>query len=351
MKSRLDHIRIVGLGAAVPKVREEIADTTYATEAGRRKFMAMTGIQSRRRAQPNQCTSDLAYAAAERILDELGWERASVDLLVLVTQSADYALPATAIVLQDRLQLGKGCAAFDINLGCSGYTYGIATVGGMMRGMGARRALVLVGDTSSRGVPPSEAESRPPLFGDAGTATALEYDEQAPPMFIDLQSDGSGKDAIIQRRGASREPHTEETFRHGIDEFGCVVIDNDFALDGIEVFNFSVREVPPAVRGLLDYAETDIDAVDGFVFHQANKMINDVLRKKLKLPVEKVPSTLAEYGNTSSATVPLTMVSELGARLRDGPMNLLLCGFGVGLSWGTVLCRTEGIVCPEVIEL
>lgn len=351
MRSTLDHIRIVGLGAAVPKTREEIADTAYSSEEGRRKFMAMTGIRSRRRAQPGQCTSDLACAAAERILDELGWDRSSVDLLVLVTQSPDYAIPATAIVLQDRLQLSRGCAAFDINLGCSGYTYGIATAGGMMRGMGARRALVLVGDTSSRGVPPSEAESRPPLFGDAGTATALEYDEQAPPMFIDLQSDGSGKEAIIQRRGASRLPHTEETFRHGVDEFGCIVVDNDFVLDGIEVFNFSVREVPPAVRELLEYASTELEAVDAFVFHQANKMINDVLRKKLKLPAEKVPGTLAEYGNTSSATVPLTMVSELGAQLRGGPMTLLLCGFGVGLSWGTVLCQTEGIVCPEVIEL
>lgn len=351
MRSTIRGARLAGIAAAVPAKRQSIAETRYGTEAERRKFTETTGIAERRLVVPGQCTSDLAAAAAERLMDELGWERSSIDLLILVTQTPDYALPATAVTLQDRLGLPKSCAAWDTNLGCSGYTYGLATMAGLIAGMGVKRGLLLVGDTAAQGVLPSKEIETPPLFSDAATATALEWDETAPPIHADLASDGAGAEVIMQRLGGARNPHSPETFHYETNEHGLVAVDNDYVLDGLEVFNFSVREVPPAVRGLLEYAEFPLEEVDAFVFHQANKLINDLLQKRLKLPPEKVPTTLAQYANTSSATIPLTIVSELRDRIRSEQLNLLLCGFGVGLSWATVLCRSDQIACPAVIEL
>lgn len=351
MRSTIRGARVAGIAAAVPAQRQSVLDTGYATEAERRKFSEATGIQERRLAMPGQCTSDLAAAAAERLLDALGWEPSRVDLLVLVTQTPDYALPATAVTLQDRLGLAKGCAAWDVNLGCSGYTYGLATMAGLIAGMDVKRGLLLVGDTAAQGMLPSAEPETPPLFGDAATATALESSELAPAIYADLASDGSGAEIIMQRMGGARNPHRADTFHYEITDDGTIAVDNGYQLDGLEVFNFCMRQVPPAVKDLLAYADVAPEDVDAFVFHQANKLINDLLRKQLHLPVEKVPTTLTRYANTSSATIPLTIVSELGERIRSQEMNLLLCGFGVGLSWGTVLCRTDRIACPEVIEL
>jgi 3-oxoacyl-[acyl-carrier-protein] synthase-3 len=351
MRSTIRGARVAGIAAAVPAQRQAVLDTRYGTEAERRKFSETTGIQERRLVKPGQCTSDLAAAAAERLLDELAWERDTLDLLVLVTQTPDYALPATAVTLQDRLGLPKGCAAWDVNLGCSGYTYGLATMAGLIAGMGVKRGLLLVGDTAAQGVPPSAEPATPPLFGDAATATALESSESAPAIYADLQSDGSGAEIIMQRMGGARNPHRPDTFHYEITDDGIIALDNGYQLDGVEVFNFSMREVPAAVKNLLAYAAMPPEDVDAFVFHQANKLINDLLRKQLRLPLEKFPTTLPRYANTSSATIPLTIVSELRERLRSREMKLLLCGFGVGLSWATVLCRTDRIACPEVIEL
>jgi 3-oxoacyl-[acyl-carrier-protein] synthase-3 len=351
MRATITGARVTGIAAAVPAKSQSVLDTRYGTEAERRKFTAATGIQERRLVVPGQCTSDLAAAAAERLLDDLGWERSTVDILVLVTQTPDYRLPATAVTLQDRLGLPKGCAAWDMNLGCSGYTYGLATMAGLIAGMDVKRGLLLVGDTAAhRGLPSAEPET-PPLFGDAATATTLEWSESAPAMYADLASDGSGAEVIMQRLGGARNPHRPDTFRYETTDDGIIAVDNGWQLDGLEVFSFSMREVPPAVKDLLAYADVPPEDVDAFVFHQANKLINDLLRKQLHLPAEKVPTTLSRYANTSSATIPLTIVSELRERIRSEEMNLLLCGFGVGLSWATVLCSTDRIACPAVIEL
>jgi 3-oxoacyl-[acyl-carrier-protein] synthase-3 len=351
MRSTIERARIAGIAAAVPARREPILESRYGSLEDRRKFIETTGIRERRLAPPEQCASDLACAAAERLLDDLGWDRAAIDLLIMVTQTADYILPATAVTLQHRLGLARGCAAFDINLGCSGYTYGLAVAAGLIAGAGARKGLLLVGDTPSKGELSAAASNTPPLFSDAGTATAVEWSDSAPPMYVDMASDGSGAGIIMQRHGGCRLPYRKDTFRYEETSDGRVLVENDFRLEGIEVFNFSVREVPPAVRGLLSYADVKPEAVDAFVFHQANALINGLICKQLKLPPEKVPETLSRYGNTSSATIPLTIVSELRERIRTGAMNLLLCGFGVGLSWGTVICRTDGLACPQVIEL
>lgn len=350
MKAVINHARIAGICAAVPRTIETVLESGYRTEDERIRFAKSTGIEQRRIASPGQCTSDLACAAGEKLLDELGWSRDDIDLLVFVTQSPDWIVPATAITLQDRLGLSKGCAAFDINLGCSGYTYGLALIGGMIEGVGVGKGLLLVGDTGSAGVLPSQRGTKAPLFGDAGAATALERSSDAATMYADLQSDGSGYEAIIHRRGAGRTRFGKDVPAHEILEDGTVAIDTGFSLDGPAILNFSAREVPPAVRDTLDFAGIALADVDYFVFHQANRLINELVRKKLGIDKSKAPSTLEEFGNTSSATIPLTIVHRLREEAAAGRLRLLLCGFGAGLSWGTVVCETDRIVCPAMIE-
>ena len=351
MNTSVHQVRIAGISAAVPRHEEAIIESDYSTEEGRHKFVQTTGIERRRLSAPDQWCSDFACAAAGRLLDELGWAREEIGLLVFVTQSSDMKIPATACVIQDRLGLSRECAAFDVNLGCSGYTYGLKIAGSMLSESGISKALLLVGDTSGKRLLPNREQKLPPLFGDAGTATALEWRADAAPMHFDLKTDGSGWEAIHEPRPGGRPRVTEETFRHNVAEDGTVTIRTQFGMKGEDVFNFSVREVPAAVSGLLAETGTGADEIDFFVFHQANKMINEFIRKRLKLEEARVPSTLSAFGNTSSAAIPLTIVDQLRDRVRTERTKLILCGFGVGLSWATVLCETDRIVCPELVEL
>jgi len=189
-----------------------------------------------------------------------------------------------------------------------------------------------------------------PLFGDAGTVTALEYREDAPPITFNLQTDGSGYRAIMIRDGGARHKMTRQSFDMKKISKGIIRSRLNVELDGIEVFNFSLREVVPNIKALVKYSEKSLDDVDYLVFHQANFLINNTIRKMLKVAPEKVPYSIREYGNTSGASVPLTMVSQLREQLTKSRVKLLLSAFGVGLSWGSVLLETDQIVCPEVIE-
>ncbi len=351
MPSTIQNVRIVGIAASIPQNNEPVLESNYGTLEERKKFIKTTGIENRRVSPTAICTSDLACAAAEKLLEELQWDRNEIDLLIFVSQSPDYMVPATAIVLQNRLKLPHSSAAFDVNLGCSGYTYGLSIMSSMISAGKFRKGLLLVGDTSARGVKLSIEEGVAPLFGDAATATALEWCEDAPPIYSDLYSDGSGYEAIMHFYGAARNPFPKEKFEYYVNNEGNVIIDTQFRLDGLEIFNFSIREVPPAIKKILAFTEKNIDDIDAFLFHQANMLMNEIIRKNLKLPLEKVPYTLKEFGNTSSATIPLTLLHKLSKEIQTKPMTLLMCGFGVGFSWGTVLCQTNGVVCPDIVEL
>jgi 3-oxoacyl-[acyl-carrier-protein] synthase III len=343
------NVRLAGVSACVPKTVARNEDFDLLSPEERAKVIKTTGIESRRIAPVDQCTSDLCAVAATALLDNLNWNRDEVDALVLVTQTADYTVPATAPILQDRLGLPKSCLAFDVNLGCSGYTYGLQVVASLLAAGGLRKGLLLVGDTPSKTVSPRD-RSAAPLFGDAGAATALEF-VPGEVMHFDFGSDGSGYEAIIIPDGGLRNPVGPASLevvdvQEGVSRNRCQLI-----LDGVEIFNFSLREVPKTVRGALAAADQNADDVDAFVFHQANLIMNDLIRKKLKLPEEKVPYSLRDFGNTSSASIPLTIVTELRPRITEERMRLVLCGFGVGLSWSTVYLETDRIACPPVIEV
>ncbi|MCC2970862.1 3-oxoacyl-ACP synthase III family protein [Massilia sp. IC2-476] len=334
MMEALKGVAIRGISTAVPTRVARIADYTLLTEQEREKFSQGTGIEERRLAADKQYSSDLCIAAAEDLLTRLGWEKEGVQALVMITQSGDYPIPATSIIIQHKLGLPKSCAAFDVNLGCSSYPYGIAILGSMMRTLGLTRALLLVGDVSSR-VCSYNDKSSWPLFGDAGSATALELDDAAEPIHFDLNSDGSGKDAIIVEAGglAARHPPQPGDFEEV--EVSAGIARNAFQLQlkGADIFSFAISAVPPSIRRVLDAAGWEVGSVDYFVLHQANKMINDMIRKKLGYTAEHEISTLRKYGNTSSVSVPLTLTAGAEQLAQGG--RVLLCGFGVGLSWGS----------------
>jgi 3-oxoacyl-[acyl-carrier-protein] synthase-3 len=342
--STLHNVRFAGMATCVPKrIVSNLTDCKPQLRSERERLVRNIGIEQRRMAPEWQCFSDLAFEAAEVLLAQLEWKREEIDALIVVTQSPDFLAPATAIILQDRLGLSHATVAFDVNLGCSGYPFGINLLGSMIAAGGVKKGLLLVGD---RG-----ASLNDPIFSDAGTATALEFCADAAPMYFDLNSDGSGHKAIILPVGGHREPvdiHHLIPFREDENDHWHRAI--DLKLDGSAVLSFSTQRVPPAVEKLLDYAGASKDEVDYFIFHQANRMINETIRKKLGLPVEKVPSTLRDFGNTSGASLPVTMTVRINKELEEGSKRVLLSGFGIGLSWGTCLLNIDGAKFPDLIE-
>lgn len=340
--------RVCGIAATVPKTTENNRDYELITDSERAMFVKTTGIEQRHVALNGETTGDLCVKSAHTVLEALQWDKSEIDLLVFVSQSPDHFLPATSIIVQDRLGLNKSTAAFDVNLGCSGYVYGLSVVASMMSTGGFRKALILVGDISTAALNRKD-KSTWPLFGDCGTATALEYNRDYE-MHFNLQSDGSGKEAIIIPHGGIRHPVTEESLIEKQYEPGITRHLRNLWLNGLDVFNFSVREAPPNVNTLLEKTGKTIEDVDLFVMHQANLLMNETIRKKLKFPAEKTPYTLKNFGNTSSASIPLTIVNTLSQN-QNGHRRLLLAAFGVGLSWGSCYLETDNLVCPPVQQL
>ncbi|WP_019304323.1 ketoacyl-ACP synthase III [Xanthomonas oryzae] len=342
--STLHNVRFAGMATCVPKrVVSNLTDCRPQIRSERARLVRNIGIETRRMASEWQCFSDLAFDATEVLLEKLQWKREEIDALIVVTQSPDYPIPATAIILQDRLGLSHATVAFDVNLGCSAYPFGINLLGSMIAAGGVKKGLLLVGDRS--------ANLEDPIFSDSGTATALEFSAAAPPMYFDLNSDGSGYKAIILPVGGQREPVTiQHLLPYRENEKDRWHQATDLQLDGTAVLSFSTQRVPPAVEKLIAYAGVSKDEIDYFVFHQANRMINETIRKKLGLAVEKVPSTLHDFGNTSGASLPVTMTARINKELESAPKRVLLCGFGIGLSWGTCLVDIDGAVFPDLIE-
>jgi 3-oxoacyl-[acyl-carrier-protein] synthase-3 len=338
--------KLCGIAAAVPEPVINNRDYDWISAAERELLIKTTGIEKRHVAKPGQTTGDLCEAAANKLIETLKWNREEIDLLVFVSQSPDHFVPATSIILQGKLGLGKQTAALDINLGCSGYVYGLSVISSMMMTGGFRKALLCAGDISTAALNPRD-KSAYPLFGDAGTVTALEYDGKFKIAF-NLQSDGTGKDAIIIPDGGLRTQVNEETFIEKEYEPGVIRHRRNLWLNGFDVFNFSIREAPPNVNALLNFTGNKIEESDLVVMHQANKLMNETIRKKLKLPLEKVPYSLDEFGNTSSASIPMTIVARC-AEAAKTKKRWLFASFGVGLSWGSCSLETESLICPPVI--
>lgn len=338
------NVRIAGISAGVPSnvVDNRKGGERFSADYSPEDFIETTGVCERRWTN-SLTTSDLCVPAAEKLVSDLGWDKSDIEALVFVSQTADYVLPATSCIIQERLGLTRECFTLDISLGCSGWVHGLSVVASLMQGGSIKKALLLAGDAKARVL------DSDPLFGHAGTATAIEYREGEDGFKFHFGTDGSGYDAIIIPDGGARNGISMHSFDKEEIE-GKEYSRLQDRMKGMDVFSFGISTAPKSVKKLAEHFGLDYLDYDFFVFHQANMKMNNMIAKKLKLVPERVPSSMAHFGNTSSASIPITIVTQLKNQVRDNK-KFICCGFGVGLSWGTVAFGTNGLIVSDLVEV
>lgn len=344
-------VGISALSAAIPRtIVNNYEYTQHFPKEQVKEVVDKVGIYERRFADEHTCSSDLCFVAAEKLIADNNINREEIDLLVFLSQTPDYRMPATSILLQERLGLSHSTIAFDITLGCSGFIYGLSIIYALMEKKGLRKALFLDGETRSKVYSPKDRRSAF-LFGDGGVAALIERDEKFGKSYFSLNSDGSRGDLIMIKGGGYRHPSSIETLKEKVvDEYGNIRNDEQGYMQGADVFNFVIREIPKDIKRVLEHTGIEADTLDYYIFHQANSFINSYLAKKLKLDISKIPSTIYKYGNTSSVSVPLTIVSELQGQF-DIPKRILLSAFGVGMTWATGIITLDSCRISEIVEV
>ena len=345
------NIGITSMSAAIPSnIINNLDYTEFFDKEIVKEIVDKTGIIQRRFAPPHLTSSDLCFHAAKQLFADNNTDISEIDVLLFVSQTPDYRMPATSVILQDRLGLTKETAAFDISLGCSGFVYALSIAYSYAQQNGIRKVLILNGETRSRVYHPKDRQTAF-IFGDAGIACIVEKNDAFGESFFSLNSDGSRQDLIKIDAGGYRNPSTKETLKEKVvDKHGNVRTDEHGYMNGSDVFNFVLREIPKNIKNTLKYANRDLQNFDYYVFHQANSFMNSYLAKKLKLEKSKIPETLSKYGNTSSVSIPITIIDRLKGML-DDRKELLLCGFGVGLSWATAVVPFNGCKISEIVEV
>jgi 3-oxoacyl-[acyl-carrier-protein] synthase-3 len=329
---------ISAVSACVPRYTAYNKDLGYLIPKSEdiQRLIQSTGIEERHIADENTCASDLCLAAAEQLLADGKTDRTGIDALIFVTQTPDYRQPATAMNIQHRLGLPKSTLSFDINLACSGYVYGLSVAFAFTQAAGINKVLLLAGDTLSKVVSRKDKATLP-LFGDAGTATLVEKGNYPHTCFT-LNSDGGEAGIINIPCGGYRQPSSPESLEEIAAPDGNIRNGEQLYMDGAEVFNFGLREVPKDIRNLLLFTGESPDTVDLIIYHQANRFMTDFFTRKLKFSTEKTPCSIDRFGNTASASIPLTIVSEMHDPDRyTKRKKVIISGFGAGLSWGSAL--------------
>ncbi|MDE6094856.1 MAG: ketoacyl-ACP synthase III [Muribaculaceae bacterium] len=347
-KWRIQNVRMAGVSACVPEnvVKTEDIDLMSPEEA--EVFNNTVGIKKRHIAPDTVCASDMCQKAAEKLIEELGWDKGSIDVLIFESVTGDYKTPPTSCLLQDRLGLPDTTFCLDMPMGCCGCLYAITVGGNLISSGNVKRALLLIGDTALR-MGSLKDKSRVPLFGDCGTAIALEFDESAPEIVVDFHTFGKGYEALMTPHGGFRHPATPESFVE--EDFGNGIVRAPIhtLINGMNVFSFAISKPPKSVEQFLEVEGIDRNEdVDYFLIHQANKMIVDRVVKKLKLPSDKVPYNLEEYGNLGGASIPSLMVTRLRDQLTSSPQRLIMSSFGLGLSWATMSATFGPMIIPEI---
>lgn len=329
-KCKIEGINIKGISCALPTNKVNSIDRydDFGKEAVD-KIIEKTGVNSVYKTFEDQTASDLAFVAAKNLIKEKNISLESIGALILVTQTPDYRLPATAFVLQHRLGLNEDCLCFDINLGCSGYVNGLYSVSSIMQTSNIERALLLVAETSSKRISPLD-RSLSIIFGDCGTATLLEKDSTAEPMLFKFKSMGDGFKKIIVPAGGYRNLNSSAERVAWAD--GNVRSDYDTYMNGQDVFAFSITEVPKFILEFMSDIGTEGKNYDNIILHQANQYILKQITKKLKADVSKTPISMVSYGNTSSTSIPLALSYLKSETNGNGKKHILMSGFGIGLS-------------------
>lgn len=356
---KIPNTRIVAVRAAVPSQEIKIEDELEYYGGSLKKAERaknMIGTCCRRQAYPNQTASDLCFSAAEDLLENYPHLRENTDALIFVSQSPDYDFPATACILQNRLGLSRNCAAFDVNQGCAGYIYGLWLAASLLNS-GCNNILLLAGDVPYRKRNPRNRIIAP-IFGDGGSATYLCRDEAEKPLFFSIETDGSGYDYIIMPAGRGRLPFSEDFsqnksfFTDIVDSHGLPWRLCDTYMNGKEVFGFTLSVVPEHIKEFIKKTEYNTDKIDYFILHQANRQIISEIAKKAGLPTDKTPSSsFSKFGNLSSASIPTALCDLLGNEVISRQTRMLLCGYGVGLTWGSCLWEFDRCDFGPVIDV
>lgn len=326
--------KIVGLISVVPKFTEDNLSLQNISEQERDQLVLHTGIRFRRKVSSAAVeVKDLFENAITRLLGKLQWDKSSIDILICVTQTSKISIPSTSCQMHGDMGFSENTLCYDINSGCSGFVYGLNTISALLSSIEKKdaRAILCCGDISSSLIDPADPSVQP-IFSDAVSAIAIEKNEDPESVtgYYNLQTEGNGQKAIFM------------TQQKGMPAF--------MSLNGIDVFNYSVQLVPKSIRTLLTFADRSIDFPDLIVLHQANKIINEAIRKNLKLDIEKVPSILYDYGNTASASIPLTLGKAWNTGIKKSGW-VLISGFGVGFSVASAIIQFDPIVCEPPIEL
>ena len=343
-------VRIAGISASVPAKKEDNLHLPIEDETAKTELIRKLGIRYRRVADSKVCASDLCVKAAESLLKEMNCAPDEFGILVFVSQTPDHLIPGSAASIIKRLGFQPNCMYLDVNQGCSGYVNGLQTIAGLMSTYRIKKGLLLVGDTITRTISKSDM-SLVPVFSDAGSATVLELTDGDVEMKFNQGTIGSDFRSIYIPHGGGREKLTEESFEiaEGGDYPGRSP--SKLSMDGKDVFAFGLTTIPKAIKALLESSEIDLSVVDHLVLHQANQLLSNLIAKKVGIDADRVPSSLFNYGNTSCATIPVTLVSQLRDKLTSTNNRMLLSGFGVGLSWANVILDIDNVTCPEMIEL
>ena len=303
----------------IPEQRSYNNSLALIADNERKRLIETTGINERRIAALNSIEKYFSYGI-DKLLQQCNWDALSIDVVICITQTARPSIPSVACVLQGKHKFRTDTLCFDINPGCSGYVYGLQTAMALLNLISndKARAIVCCGDLSSLLLAPDDATTQP-IFSDAVSITAVTKAPSHNTVYFNTSTYGEGRNAIYTETSGHKEV---------------------MRLNGIDVFNYSVQYVPPHINQLLQYAEMDIPQVDLFVFHQANKLINSTIGKILNIPTYKTPETLSLYGNTASASIPITLDHNI-RNSGNMPNTMVLCGFGVGFSIASALIKTN----------
>ena len=349
---KIDNVSIRGMAGCVPKNIEENINLPFYSPDEAARVIEEIGIVQKHIAPAEITVADLCYEAALKLIEKLGWEKDSIDLLALCTQTPDYINQPTSFLVHEKLGLPQSTMCLDFFHGCPGWVVSLSSISSLVSTGCIKRAVLLDGDEVTKWLFANNREERP-LFGDAGTATALEFDPYAKPFFFNIGTLSEEGKSLINPYGGIRNPYTMETMKYTLDCRAGKVPKEKWVkvMDSMDVFSFAITKIPKAMKNLCSEFDIDLDNIDKLVLHQANKFMIENIAKRMKIPMEKVPLGLRNYGNTTSASIPMAIITECQQQVTKGAQRNLVCGFGTGLSWGAAYFEINKIICPDVVEV
>lgn len=346
--------RISGILTVLPKneIRFEDEIENYNFSAAKSLKLKLTmGYDKRRVVEGETCVSDLCIRGLNYLFEKGSLQKDEIDALVLVTQSPDYLMPPTSNVIQGKLGLKQDMLCLDINQGCAGFIIGLIQAFLLLEQESINKVIVLNADVLSRKVSKKDRNSNP-LIGDGASITVVEKDaDRNSVIFGNMKMDGRGAEVLIIPAGGMRLPSSDETARMETDANGNLRSKDNLVMKGDEVFNFVQTEVPPMIIDLVQKANVSVDDIDYFMFHQPNKFMLRKLADKMEVEYSKMPNDIVEnYGNASGVSIPTAITHALGQKLVENEYKLCLAGFGVGLTWSSLLIDTGNLAFCGIIE-